>query len=57
MYEFAKAIHHSLFPGAVPSLCHCQLQGQVAAWGPSEIPAVWGLWEPRTLQFSLAFGS
>lgn len=28
MYEFAKAIHHSLFPGAVPSLC--QLQGQVA---------------------------
>lgn len=42
MYEFAKAIHHSLFPGAVPSLCHCQLQGQVAAWGPSGDPSCVG---------------
>lgn len=57
-YEFAKAIHHSLCPGAVPSVCHCQLQGQVNAWGPSGGPGCVGsMGTLPTLQFSLAFGS
>lgn len=34
MYEFAKAIYHSL--------CHHQLQGQAAAWGPSGDPSCVG---------------
>lgn len=38
MYEFAKAIYHSLCPEAVPSLCHHQVKGQAAAWGHSEDP-------------------
>lgn len=57
MYEFAKAIHHSLCPGAVPSLCHRQLQGQVSARGPSGDPSRVGSLGAPTLQLSLAFGS
>lgn len=57
MYEFAKAIRHSLCPGAVPSLCHRQLQGQVSAWGPSGDPSRVGSLGAPTLQLSHFWGT
>lgn len=44
-------------PGLCPPCATASSRGRWLPGVPLEIPAVWGLWEPPALQFSLAFGS